>query len=114
MLAIPRSGEGYSAAQLRGLLASRAGHVTLDDIQQELLRCGFGTWHYQNLGGNVYGLTDYSGRTLTIDNGLDVSTEPQQASLLVCQDGAEILSCDVLDATAAVLALEDELDRRGW
>jgi hypothetical protein len=109
MLAIPHLGEGYSAAQLRGLRASKAGHVTLDDIQQELLRCGFGQWHYQNLGGNVYGLVDYSGLTLTIDGGLDVSSEPQQATLLICSDGAEILSCDVLDASAAVMAYEDAL-----
>lgn len=113
MLAIPRPGEGYSAAQLRGLVASRDGYVTLADIADELRHESLGGWHIKCLGGNVLGLTDYSGRTLTIDGGVDVSLTPGQALLLVCQDGEQILSCEVLDASAAVMALEDALSLLG-
>lgn len=113
MLAIPRPGEPYAEAQLRGIRAARAGHVTLADVMAELLHCGFGQWRVERLGGNVLGLVDYRGRTITLDGGLDVSLEPNSVDLLFCQDGAQVLHCEVLDAAAAVMAIEDALSEAG-
>lgn len=113
MLAIPHPGESYSAAQLRGLLASRDGHVTLADIANELEICGFGQWAIQRIGTHVLALTDYRDRTLTIDGGLDVSVLSGRALVIVCQGGHQILVTHVDNARNAVEILEDALDMMG-
>lgn len=63
--------------------------ITLQEVANVATVSTGRTFYVERLGGNVYGAADYSGRTITLDDGVTAAEGP--AELLVCDDGAEVL-----------------------
>lgn len=69
--------------------------VTLDAIVTAMNRAGVRAY-VERLGGNVYGVVDYSGWTVTIDGGVRTAyAEEGPVVMEVCRDGAEVLSTGI-------------------
>lgn len=73
--------------------------ITLEGIVKELADSGTRVY-VERLGGNVYGVTDYSGLMVTIDDGATSSDGP--ASVLFAEDGAEVWRGEIHSAAEIV------------
>lgn len=74
--------------------------ITLQEVANAATRATGRTWWPERLGGNVWGAVDYTGRTLTIDDGRTETETP--CTLLVCDDGAEVLTAEIHTAAEVV------------